>query len=169
MSAGGFFVISAQEEMLQQRWMTATSRQLWANSSDNLSVEGFSNICLPPGRDINDFKHKPNLCCQLCCLGSLFRKYGKRKAMCCCAAKHGNCGIQPPERLSLKTLSQFPFYVFNHLLGFYIPDIFYLHRIDIYLAFNIYLLLVFCSSLYLYHTSPLNLLQLFYFEVLINS
>lgn len=75
----------------------------------------------------------------------LLRKYGKRKAICCCAAKHGHCGIQPPDRLSLKTLSQFPFYVFNHPLRFYVPDIFSLHRVGIYLAFNIYLLLGFCS------------------------
>lgn len=49
------------------------------------------------------------------------------------------------QRLSLKTLSQFPFYVSNHPLAIYITDIFSLHRVGIYLAFNIYLLLGFSS------------------------
>lgn len=74
--------------MLQQRWMRATSRQLWANSSDNLSGEFFSNICLPPGWDIKDFKHKPNLCCQLCDSGSFFQEVWQAESnmLLCCQA-----------------------------------------------------------------------------------
>lgn len=112
---------------------------------DNLSGNCSSNICLPPGRDINGFKHKL-ICCQICHPGCFIQEVWQAESsrlLCCQAWMPWDPAIRQPEPKDFE--SELPLYLFNHLLWDYIRDFFFLHWAGIYLAFNMYLLIGFHS------------------------
>lgn len=107
------------------------------NSSGNCS----SNICLPPGRNSDCFKHKP-ICCQICHSDSSVREGWQAESN---TLSHCQAWTPRDPAISLQTSSQ------NSLS---------MHLISSYSAFNTYLVIAFCSSLHRYHTFSLHLLQL---------
>lgn len=126
LSAGGIIPLQHTEQHCSEgEW-----RQLQGSFDrilppDNLSGKRSSNICLPPGRDINGFKHKL-VCCQICHSGSFIQEVWQaesRKLLCCQAWTPWDPAARQPESKDFE--SELPLYVFNHLLRDYIPDFFF--------------------------------------------